>query len=122
MPNERILVVDDQKNIRFTVVNAYTQYDWKGKGTLLVDYGAIRSVFQQIKQEFSGLKIGYPLIGAGLAGGDWQIISAMIDEALEGEDHTLVEFVPPPNPRRLQPKRPNTIHQKKTAAEKVEKR
>ena len=43
-----------------------------------------------MKAEFSGLRIGYPLIGAGLAGGDWGIIEKTISEELEGEDHSLV--------------------------------
>jgi len=41
-----------------------------------------------------GMRIGYPLIGAGLAGGDWTIISAIIDEELKGEDHALVIYQP----------------------------
>jgi O-acetyl-ADP-ribose deacetylase (regulator of RNase III) len=74
-----------------TIVNAYTQYQFGGRRA---DYGAIREAFQRIKQDFAGKRIGYPLIGAGLAGGDWNVISKIIDEELEGEDHTLVEFVP----------------------------
>jgi len=57
-----------------------------------VDYDAIRTVFKQIKAQFSGLRIGYPAIGAGLAGGDWVIISQIIEEELEGENHTFVEY------------------------------
>jgi len=45
-----------------------------------------------VKQKFSGHRIGYPAIGAGLAGGDWKIISAIIDEELANEDHTFVEY------------------------------
>ena len=78
---------------QITVVNAYTQFHWRGKGTL-ADYVAIRSAFSVVKSEFSGPRIGYPLIGAGLAKGDWQTISEIIDEELQGEDHTLVEFKP----------------------------
>ena len=37
-------------------------------------------------------RLGYPKIGAGLAGGDWPRIAAIIDRELAGEDHTLVEF------------------------------
>jgi O-acetyl-ADP-ribose deacetylase (regulator of RNase III) len=58
------------------------------------DYDAIRSVFKKIKSNFSGKRIGYPKIGAGLAGGDWDQISKIIDEELIDEDHTLVEFAP----------------------------
>lgn len=74
------------------IINGYTQFDYKGSGQK-VDYEAIRSVFQKIKEQFSGLRIGYPAIGAGLGGGDWRIIAQIIEEELEGEDHTFVEFV-----------------------------
>ena len=83
----------DRGGHTLNVVNAYTQYDWSGLG-VKVDYVAIRSVFQAVKEQFAGQRIGYPKIGAGLGGGDWKIISAIIDEELAGEDHTLVEFVP----------------------------
>jgi O-acetyl-ADP-ribose deacetylase (regulator of RNase III) len=75
----------------FTVVNAYIQYHWRGQGTK-VDYDALKNVMLEIKSCFSGKKIGYPLIGAGLAGGDWSIIYKIIDKELDGEDHTLVIF------------------------------
>ena len=74
------------------IINAYTQLHWKGSG-VLVDYNAVASVFRLLKGDFGGSRIGYPRIGAGLARGDWEIISHIIDEALEGEDHTLVEYV-----------------------------
>jgi len=78
-----------EKNV--VVVNAYTQYDYT-HNKIDVDYDAVRECFQAIKKEFTGTRIGYPLIGAGLAGGDWNIISKIIDEELDGEDHTLVLF------------------------------
>jgi O-acetyl-ADP-ribose deacetylase (regulator of RNase III) len=76
---------------KLIVVNAYTQYHWKGKDGK-ADYQAIRDVFKAIKMQFSGLKIGYPAIGAGLAAGDWKLISSIIEEELAGEDHTFVVF------------------------------
>ena len=72
-----------------SVINAYTQYDWQGDG-VLADYNAIRSCFRWVKTNFSGQRIGIPMIGAGLAGGDWRVISQIIDEELAGEDLTLV--------------------------------
>ena len=78
--------------VTFIVVNAYTQFHWKGDGRL-ADYDAIRSAFVEIKRRFAGKRIGYPKIGAGLARGDWPTIAAIIDEELTGEDHTVVEFV-----------------------------
>ena len=77
----------------FVIVNAYTQFHWQGSG-LKADYDAIQRAMREVKARFSGLRIGYPLIGAGLAGGDWSIIAPLIDEALAGEDHTLVRYVP----------------------------
>jgi O-acetyl-ADP-ribose deacetylase (regulator of RNase III) len=79
---------------QFTLVNAYTQYHWRGQG-VLADYSAIRSVFKAVREKFHGKRIGYPKIGAGLAKGDWNVISQIVDEELAGEDHTVVEFVPP---------------------------
>lgn len=74
-----------------TVVNAYTQYDYCGPQPN-VNYAAIRQAFRAIKQRFSGSRIGYPKIGAGLARGDWAVIAAIIDEELSGEDHTFVNY------------------------------
>ena len=71
------------------IVNAYSQYHYSSV-TTQADYAAIRSAMVQIKKQFSNKKIGYPKIGAGLAGGDWQIIASIIDEELAGEDHCLV--------------------------------
>ena len=73
------------------VVNAYTQFDYSRKGQQ-VDYDAIRECFKKVKVIADKNRIGYPKIGAGLGGGDWEIIRKIIDEELEGTDHTLVEL------------------------------
>lgn len=75
------------------VVNAYTQFDWRGSG-VKVDYEAVRSCMRWIKERYPGKRIGLPKIGAGLAGGDWKEIASIIEEELAGEDVTLVEYVP----------------------------
>jgi len=72
------------------VVNAYTQYNYGKAKRQYVDYDAVRSCFKEIKTTFSGHRFGFPLIGAGLGGGDWDVIARIIDEELEGEDYTLV--------------------------------
>ncbi|SMC29613.1 O-acetyl-ADP-ribose deacetylase (regulator of RNase III), contains Macro domain [Andreprevotia lacus DSM 23236] len=77
---------------RFTIVNGYTQLHWRGEG-VKADYDAIARVMRQVKQAFSGQRIAYPKIGAGLAGGDWASISGIIADELQGEDHTYVEFL-----------------------------
>lgn len=73
------------------VVNAYTQFDWNGSG-VLVDYQAIEQCMRAVRTLFTKKKIGYPRIGAGLAGGDWSRIAQIIDAQLVGTDHTLVEY------------------------------
>ena len=73
----------------FTVINGYTQFHFSGQGRL-ADYGAIEQLFTKLKADFPGVRMGYPKIGAGLAGGNWDTISGIIDTALDGEDHTLV--------------------------------
>ena len=71
------------------IVNAYTQFDYRGRG-LKADYEAIREAFRCIARTFPNKRIGYPLIGAGLAGGDWSVISEIIEDELKECDHTLV--------------------------------
>jgi len=74
----------------FNIINAYTQYHYGRKKEMYVDYNAIRSVFNKIRQQFPKAKIGYPRIGAGLAGGNWAIIQQIINQELRGLKHELV--------------------------------
>ena len=74
------------------IVNAYTQFRYSAGKVDNINYTAVRQVMRKIKQDFSGKRIGYPMIGGGLAGGDWNIISVIINEELAGEDHTLVKY------------------------------
>ena len=84
------------------IVNGYTQYGTASTpDDCVVDYDAIRKVFGTVIYNLACLstdiRIGIPMIGAGLAGGDWNIISAIIEEELHGFDHnpdllTLVEY------------------------------
>ncbi len=76
----------------FTIINAYTQFDFSGSSQL-VDYGAIQKIFSALRADCRNQRIGYPKIGAGLAKGNWEVISNIIDKELQGETHTLVEFV-----------------------------
>jgi O-acetyl-ADP-ribose deacetylase (regulator of RNase III) len=76
-----------------TIVNGYTQFHFHGE-SVLVDYDAVQRLFKKVKQQFSGKRIGYPKIGAGLAGGDWERISQIIEQELADEDHCLVVYSP----------------------------
>lgn len=79
------------------IINAYTQFHWRSAGAggkPLCDYEALRKVFMSLKKDLGGkgLRFGLPAIGAARAGGDWSIISQIIDEELHDEDVTFVEF------------------------------
>ena len=75
---------------RLVIVNGYTQLLAGGQ----VNYHAVREVMKQVKQNFYGKRIGYPMIGSGLAGGDWGRIKDIIAEELGDEDNTLVRLPP----------------------------
>lgn len=77
----------------FTVVNAYTQYQW---GTELkpFDYDAFSLCLKKMNHIFRGKHIGLPLIGGHLAGGDPVRIKDHIRHWLPDCDVTLVLFKP----------------------------
>ncbi len=60
-----------------TIVNSYTQYNYGANhkdGVLKpIDYDALTLCMRKINNKFSGKRIGLPKIGAGLAGGLWDI-------------------------------------------------
>jgi len=43
------------ENGKLIIVNGYTQFNWRGHGRK-TDYEAISSVFQKVKNQFSGLR------------------------------------------------------------------
>lgn len=85
-------------NYSFTVINAYTQVGFSPRNKVNVDYKAVRNVFTQIKMLYdmnpqAPARIGIPMIGAGLAGGDWKIIEGIID-SIGFSDLTCVVYKP----------------------------
>lgn len=79
--------VDNNKYI----INAYTQYNY-GCNKTQCNYYAIRQIFREINNNFEGKTIGIPKIGAGLAGGDWNIIKHIIEEESTNNKIVLVIF------------------------------
>lgn len=74
---------------KFVILNLYTQYKYT-RTDVDADYDAIRSCMERIRVNYGGMKIGLPLIGAGLAGGDWKIIEKIIEDELGNEDVSIV--------------------------------
>jgi len=73
---------------KILVLNCYTQYKY-GTSHRHTDYDAIRKCMRKINSMFDkNVKIGFPKIGTGLAGGDWNIIEKIINE--EFGDYRIV--------------------------------
>lgn len=80
------------------VVNAYTQYSYganhaDGKAKPF-DYYAFAIICRKLNHIFKGKHIGMPMIGAGLAGGNWQVIKRLIAMEIHQCDVTVVIYKP----------------------------
>lgn len=73
------------------IVNAYTQFRWD-RFLKPFDYEAFLLCMRKINHTFQGKHIGLPKIGAGLAGGDWEIIKQIIIKELKDCDVTVVIY------------------------------
>ena len=78
------------------VVNSYTQFG-HGKNhedgvSKPLDYIALIMCMKKINHLFKGKKIGLPMIGCGLAGGDWNRVKFIIKKELKDCDVTVVIY------------------------------
>lgn len=78
------------------VVNSYTQFNYGANhadGTKSpLDYEALTLCLRKINLMASGLKVGLPMIGCGLAGGNWGRVKTIIMRELKDCDVTVVIF------------------------------
>ena len=66
---------------RLVIINAYTQYDTASRaGEDMFDYRACHEVLTKISERFGKWRIGLPMIGMGLAGGDSSRIMSMLED------------------------------------------
>jgi O-acetyl-ADP-ribose deacetylase (regulator of RNase III) len=70
------------------VVNAYTQYK-PGKD---LHVWAMAAALARVAEEFSGMVFGMPLIGCGIAGGDWDELREMVDIIFHKEELIVVHY------------------------------
>ncbi len=87
---------------KFLVANLYTQFYYgtpkHPKDTKEIRYKAIENSLKELKRQFPyDSSIGLPKIGAGLAGGDWEIIRKIIISVLPNA--TIVSL--PEQPKML---------------------
>jgi len=84
-------------NGRLVILNAYTQYSISRDGKDVFEYLAFERVLEKISTRFGKWRIGLPLIGMGLAGGDPERIIPIIEQFAksverQGGSVTLVEW------------------------------
>ena len=83
---------------RLVIINAYTQYNTaKYPGQDVFEYKSFELILDKLAKRFGKYRIGLPMIGMGLAGGDPAQIIPMIEEFAvkmnsQGGSVTLVEF------------------------------
>lgn len=73
------------------IANCATQDGYLPRGVCHADYDAIRSCMEKVKDfaKPSSQTIAIPKIGAGLAGGDWDKIEAILNEVFSDYDVTV---------------------------------
>lgn len=62
------------------VFNCFTQFNYGYDNKKYVSYEAIVKCFKTLNMYLKGQSIAIPRIGCGLAGGDWTVVRALIDE------------------------------------------
>lgn len=73
------------------IVNLFAQ-DRYGKDKCHTDYGALKQCLIEVNKRFAGKKVAIPYrMGCGLGGGDWNVVSKIIENTLIDCDVTLYE-------------------------------
>jgi O-acetyl-ADP-ribose deacetylase (regulator of RNase III) len=93
------LAVNDLKDPKFVIANAYTQYGFNrgGANEDVFEYASFALILQKFAYLYKDKRFGFPLIGMGLAGGDPVRIMTMLEDFSRiitegGGSVTVVEF------------------------------
>lgn len=77
------------------VVNMFAQENFGYDGKCYTDYDALRKCLEQVNVRFKGKRIAIPyLMACHRGGGDWTIVSKMIEDTLVDCDVTFYRYVP----------------------------
>lgn len=87
---------NNQDEPELIVVNAYTQHMYgknhKDGVSMPFDYEAFTICMRKMNEKFRGKHIGLPMIGSGLAGGNWNRIESIIESTLYNCRVTVVKY------------------------------
>lgn len=91
--------VTDFENHTVWVYNLYGQYGYWSRrdGGIDLNYFFLAKSLEAMRNDMlyfdaQDAKIGFPKIGCGLAGGDWTVVSQIIETIFEGFDVTIYEL------------------------------
>ena len=80
-------------NDKTIIVNIFAQENYGYDGKCYTDYDALRKGFETVRDNNKDDTIAIPyLMGCHRGGGDWSIVSAMIEEIFADCDVTLYEY------------------------------
>lgn len=81
------------------VANIFGQFDynrrWESVGACYTNYVALREGLRKVANhcKFKGYSVAIPYkLGCGLAGGDWGVVSRIIEEEMQGIPVTIYKF------------------------------
>jgi O-acetyl-ADP-ribose deacetylase (regulator of RNase III) len=74
------------------VCNLFGQFTFLPRTVRHTDYDALRTGFETIKKTYPKIDIAVPKIGCGLGGGDWKIVSTMLEEIFDDRDVYVYEL------------------------------
>lgn len=75
------------------VFNCATQFEYGYDGKKYVNYGAVYECLKYVRNFCKNRDIkvlGLPRIGCGLAGGDWNVVKALIEEIFDGSMEVII--------------------------------
>lgn len=75
------------------IVNLFAQDRYGYDGNCYTDYEALRKCLKAVNKQFSGKKVAIPyLMACHRGGGNWSVVSKMIEDTLTDCDVTLYEY------------------------------
>lgn len=76
-----------------TIINAYTQYNYYPRNVDHFEYEGFEKICKDLNERFKKkMCIAMPMIGAGLAGGNWERIKKIIQDNITDVDVTIYKL------------------------------